>query len=164
MIEISLTVPRTVGMVVFVQGSSELQLAWIAALVSPARQPPSKDGGSWLYQRAQAERAGPPGQRLEDGRPKGQNTAQQWFGSRQPYPSGGKPKTATASSPSSCSHEDKRHAPRTRQLCLPAQNFLHPSGEVNPISDLAQVFVMKGVFCGVQLVNLRLVVLVQELL
>lgn len=113
---------------------------------------------------AQAERAGPLGQRPEDGSPQGQNLAKPGFGLRQPYPSGGKPKTATASSPLSSSYEDIPHAPRTRQLCLPAQDFLNPCGEVNPISDLAQVFVMKGVFCGMQLMNLRLIVLVQELL
>ena len=52
----------------------------------------------------------------------------------------------------------------TRQLCSPAQDFLNPCGEFSPISDLAQVFVMKGVLCGVQLFNLRLVVHIQELL
>lgn len=112
---------------------------------------------------AQAKRAGPPGQRHEDGSPQGQNLAKPGFGLRQPYPSGGKPKTATASSPLNCSYEDTPHPPRRRQLSLPAQDFLNTCGEVNPISDLAQVFVMQGVFCGMQLMNLRLVVLVQEL-
>lgn len=37
------------------------------------------------------------GQRLEDGRPEGQNLAKPGFGLRQPYPEGGKPKPDSAS-------------------------------------------------------------------
>jgi len=42
---------------------------------------------------SQAERAGPLGQRPEDGRPEGRNPAQQGFGSRQSYPDRGQAET-----------------------------------------------------------------------
>ncbi|WP_232923936.1 hypothetical protein, partial [Pseudomonas syringae] len=104
---------------------------------------------------AQAERAGPRmGRRLEDGSPKGQNLAQPGFGSRQPYPKRGQAKNLDQGTPRK----------QRGNLNSPAQDFLNLSGEVYPISNLAQISVMKCVFCSVQLFNLFLVVLVQKLL
>ncbi|RMW26108.1 hypothetical protein ALO95_200334 [Pseudomonas syringae pv. antirrhini] len=90
----------------------------------------------------QAERAGPVGQRLEDGSPEGQNLAKPGFGLRQPRQAQNR---YTLSPFQAASHKGISHANLTRPLSLPAQNFFDRSSEFNSVSDVAQIFAMKRI-------------------
>ncbi len=80
------------------------------------------------------------GQRLEDGSPECQNLAKPGFGLRQPNPDRGQAQSGYTVSTITLRGTKASGMPRvTRQLCLPAQKFFDLFGELNSVSDLAQI-------------------------